>query len=214
MRPVRTVVSTALLVPFLAAAAAGQGNLTPPRLLSAEMAGGPWNVRSGGIAACDVTVDATGAVTNAEIVQDVAPYGQMLADAVRSWRFEPARQGGQAVASRVLVLGFFRPPELTFAAPANPKYKSTTAPDELPWPTAVAVPPYPPRALGGGMVVLEADVSESGAVAGTRVLSAPGAFDGAATDAVKKWTFRPARRGNRAAASRIFMLLTFSGTTP
>ena len=59
-------------------------------------------------------------------------------------------------------LGFFRPPGTTFAAPENPRYKSTTAPEELPWPTSVLVPPYPMNALGSGKVVLEADISDAG----------------------------------------------------
>src|SRR6185436_4401420 len=110
--------------------------------------------------------------------------------------FEPAREGARSVPSRVLVLGFFRPPGINFPAPASPRYKTTAAPEEIPWPTSVAVPPYPPNALGSGMVVLEADVSDRGQVTGTRVLSAPGAFDSAAADAVQKWVFRPARYKN------------------
>jgi TonB family protein len=172
----------------------------------------PWNVQSGGIAACDARLDDRGQVTAADLVQDVPPYGAMLCDAVRAWRFEPAGEGGQAVASRVLVLGFFRPPATAFAAPDAPRYKSTSAPEELPWPTSVAVPPYPPNALGSGMVVLEADVSDRGQVTQTRILSSAGAFDSAASQAVAKWVFRPARRLNREVPSRAFLVISFVGT--
>ena len=118
--------------------------------MGAELGPAPWNVQSGGIAAFDVTLDERGAVTSAEIVQDVAPYGTLLGDALPSWRFEPARKDGLAVPSRVLVLGFFRPPGTTFAAPESPRYKSTTAPEELPWPTSVRCRPIPrtPSAAG------------------------------------------------------------------
>jgi TonB family protein len=138
----------------------------------------------------------------------------MLCDAVRAWLFDPAMAGGQAVPARVLVLGFFRPPALDFAAPDAPRYKTTSAPEELPWPTSVVVPPYPPNALGSGMVVLEADVSDRGAVTRTRILSAAGAFDGAAADTVAKWAFRPARYKGREVPSRAFLLVSFVGTTP
>lgn len=196
---------------FLVAAAA---TTSPPRLVAAEVRAAPFNVQSGGIAACDVSIDEQGSVASAEVVQDVAPYGALLGEDVRSWRFEPALEDGRPVASQVLVLGFFRPPELTFAAPENPRYKTTVAPDEIPWPTSVAVPAYPPNAVGSGKVVLEADVSDEGAVTRTRVLTPASAFDGAAVEAVQKWVFRPAQRGNREVPSRAFMVLSFIGATP
>jgi len=185
-----------------------------PRLVGAQLGPAPWNVQSGGIAAFDVQVDEKGAVTSAEIVQDVAPYGQMLGDALPAWRFEPARKDGQAVPSRVLVLGFFRPPGTTFAAPESPRYKSTTAPPELPWPTSVLVPPYPMNAVGSGKVVLETDISDAGRVTASRVLTQATPFDGASVDALRQWTFRPASRGNRDVASRAFVVFSFVGSTP
>ena len=210
----RLIASALFPLTLAASTAAAQGSLTPPRLVSADMGPAPWNVQSGGIAACEARIDVQGRVTSSDVVQDVAPYGAMLCDAVRAWLFDPATEGGRPAASRALVLGFFRPPGTTFAAPDAPRYKTTTAPEEIPWPTSVAVPPYPPNALGSGMVVLEADVSDRGTVTRTRVLTAPGAFDSAAADAVQKWVFRPALRANREVPSRAFLLVSFVGTTP
>src|SRR5262245_50367394 len=133
----------------------------------------------------------------------------MLGEALPGWRFEPAREGGRAVPSRVLVLGFFRPPAISFAPPENPRYKNTTAPEDIPWPTAVSVPPYPPNALGSGKVVVEADISDAGRVTAARVVSPATAFDSAAADAARQWTFRPATRANRAIASRAFLVVSF-----
>jgi TonB family protein len=199
---------------LLAAGAAAQGASTLPHLVAAHLGSSPAFVQSGGIAACEVRLDDRGQVTAVDIVQDLDPYGAMLAGDVRSWQFEPARVDGRAIASSVLVLGFFRPPTTVFAAPEAPRYKTTAAPEGIPWPTSVAVPPYPPNALGSGGVILEVDVSESGAVTGTRIGSPAGAFDSAATESVQKWTFRPARDQGRAVPSRVFMVLTFIGTTP
>jgi hypothetical protein len=85
----RTELLTVVLA-GLAATAMAQAT-TPPRLVSAHLGPAPWNVQSGGIAACEVTLDENGAVVGADLVQDVPPYGAQLNDAVRSWRFEPAR---------------------------------------------------------------------------------------------------------------------------
>jgi len=199
---------------LLAAGAAADGPWTPPHLARAGLRGSHFNVQSGGIAACEASLDDRGQVTAVKVVQDLAPYDAMLESSVRTWQFEPAREGGRAVSSRALVLGFFRPPSTSFAAPDAPRYKATAAPEEIPWPTSVDVPPYPPNALGSGAVILEADVSEEGTVTGTHLLSAAGAFDGSATEAVQKWTFRPAHHAGRAVASRAFLVVSYIGTTP
>jgi TonB family protein len=192
-----------------AATAAAQGGWVPPRLATAQVGAAPWNAVSGGIAAYEVSLDETGAVAGARIVQDLPPFGALLGEAIRSWRFEPAREGGRAVASRVLALGLFRPPALLFTAPANPRYRDADAPEEIPWPTAVVVPPYPPNAVGSGKVILETDVSSRGAVTGVRILSGPTAFDGAATDTARQWTFRPAARGRQPVESRAVLVFSF-----
>jgi TonB family protein len=187
------------------------GDPSPLRLVAAELAPPPPGTVSGGIAAFDVTVDEHGTVSRAECVQDLAPYGDLLRAALPAWRFEPAHAEGRAVAARALVLGFFRPPSLTFAAPENPRYKSTEAPPEVPWPTSVTVPPYPPNAQGAGLVFLEIDVSAGGKVTGVRVVTTASAFDDAATSTAKAWTFRPAQRNGRPVSSRAYLLFSFPG---
>jgi len=207
----RTPLLTVVLV-GLATTAMAQAT-QPPRLVSAQLDPAPWNVRAGGIAACEVTLDERGAVVSAELVQDVPPFGAQLKDAVRSWRFEPAHEGDRRVGARVLVLGFFRPPA-TFATPESPLYKTTHAPEEIPWPAYVAVPPFPANVVGSGKVVVEADVSEDGKVTSAHAHGAATAFDSAALDAARQWTFRPAARSGRPVASRAFLVFSFIGDTP
>ena len=198
---------------LVVATAAAQGAWRPPRLATAQVGDAPWNAQSGGIAAYDVSLDPAGAVIGASIVQDVAPFGALLGEAISSWRFEPARDGGQAVASHVLALGLFRPPVVLFAAPSSPQYRNTVAPDHLPWPTAVVVPPYPPNAMGSGKVILEADISSRGAVTAVRIVSPPTAFDTAAADTARRWTYRPATREGRAVESRAFLVFSFAAVS-
>lgn len=195
---------------LLTAPDAVMGEDGPPRLISAALAPAPWNALSGGIAAFDISLDERGSITGADIVQDVAPYGGMLRDALPSWRFEPAASGGRAIPSRVLVLGFFRPPVLNFAAPEAPRYKDTQAPDDLPWPTSVVAPAYPANVVvGSAKVVMAVDISERGGVLTIRVVGASTPFDQAAANALRQWKFRPATRGNRSVASRAFIVFSF-----
>jgi TonB family protein len=209
---------TTLLFAALSLAAAAlfaQGDFSPVQLLSAPLWSTiPFGTQSGGIAAFSLSVDETGAVTGLQPVQEFAPYGDLMRRALPGWRFQPARSQGQAVVSQVLVLGLFRPPTLSFAAPENPRYKDTQAPDEVPWPTSVTVAPYPAEATGSGMVIVQVDVSSDGTVAGARVVTEPSIFDSAATGAVRAWTFRPASRNNRDAASRLYIVLLFIGDIP
>jgi TonB family protein len=102
---------------------------------------------------------------------------------------------------------------LNFAAPETPRYKTTFAPPELPWPTSVVVPAYPPNAIGSGKVLLEVEVSDSGRVSAVRQVTPQTAFDSAAGDAAQRWVFRPAQRGNRGVASRVVLIFSFLATT-
>ena len=210
---VRSAVLASSVATMLAAPAPAQTGFTPPRLVSAPVPASPMGAQSGGIAAFDVTLDEKGSVAGVEAVQDFAPFGDLLREALRAWTFEPARDQGRAVRSRVLVLGFFRPPELAVVAPPRPRYKDAVAPPELPWPTSVTVPPYPPNALGSGKVVLEVEVSEEGKVTSSRVLNPGSPFDSAATGAAQAWVFRPASRNGRPSAARAFFIFSFVGTT-
>lgn len=210
---VRSAVLTVSLALPLAAPAPAQTPFTPARLVSAWAPPSPIGAQSGGIAAFDVTLDERGSVTGVDAVQAFAPYGDLLGEALRGWTFEPARDQGKAVRSRVLVLGFFRPPELAVIAPPRPRYKDAVAPPELPWPTSVTVPPYPPNALGSGMVILEVDVTAEGKVARSRVLNPGSPFDSAAMGAAQAWVFRPASRNGHPSPTRAFFIFSFIGTT-
>jgi TonB family protein len=187
----------------------------PPRVRRAELSAAPWNVHSGGISVCELSLDETGAVISADLLQDVPPYGAQLRDDIlSSWTFEPAREQGRSVPAHVLVLGFFLPPTLSLQKPDKPLYKTTEAPESVPWPTEVVAPPYPPNVRGSGMVILEADISDEGLVSSARVLSNGSAFDSAALDSIRRWTFRPAARGGRPVGSRAFLVVSFPVVTP
>jgi len=205
----------ALLLSAMTASLSAQGTGQLPRLTQAQVGPVSWNVQSGGIAACDVTIAESGAVAGVDLVQDVPPYGAQLREAIRSWGFEPARQDGRAVGARVLVLGFFHPPTMHIPTPENPRYKGTKAPDEIPWPTHVTVPPYPPNVLvaESGKVIVEADISDQGAVVSARVLNPGSPFDSGVLDALRKWTFRPAVHAGRSVASRAFFVFSFPTAT-
>ena len=69
--------------------------------------------------------------------------------------------------------------------------------------------PYPPQALFGGEVVLDAQIDAGGKIGDLTVISGNNPFVGPVLDAVRTWTFSPARLGETAVASRIAIVFQF-----
>jgi TonB family protein len=200
--------NTPLLV-LLTAALTAAGSFEPARLTRASVERIPFNVAAAGLVVADVTVDARGSVSDVAIIKDVDPFGSILNESVREWEFAPAREDGRATLSHILVAGLFRPAMLLFPAPPGMRPPDTEPPESMPYPASVAIPPYPPTAVGDRAVLLEVEVTEEGTASNATVVSPPTGFDGAALDAARGWTFRPARRNSRAVPSRVYLVFSF-----
>jgi TonB family protein len=91
------------------------------------------------------------------------------------------------------------------AAPAAPQQRGYTAPTPL----SVVGVPYPPQALFGGEVLLDALIDADGNLSDVRVVNGDAPFLDVALDAVRTWTFNPARVDGRAADARIGIVFQF-----
>ncbi len=76
-------------------------------------------------------------------------------------------------------------------------------------PLTVVNPPYPPRALFGGEVVLDAFIDADGKLTDMSVVSGDSPFLEVVMDAVQNWTFQPARLDGHPAAARIGIVFNF-----
>ena len=193
-----------LLVGLGLLAAAGE----PARLVSGDVPAPPYGTRAAGVVAYDVTVDARGAVTGVRPLRQLEPFSGPLEQAIAGWSFEAAREGGVAAEGHVLVAGLYRPAALMFPAPPPPAAPPAGG-GPVPVPRSVAVPPYPPNAMGDALVLVEIDVGEDGGVTSTRVVGAGSGFDGAAQDAARAWRFAPALAAGRPAPSRAYVVFGF-----
>jgi TonB family protein len=108
-----------------------------------------------------------------------------------------------------MVAGLFRAPALTTSAPVNQPANAAAASAEVAIPSSTSEPPYPPQALAGGLVVLEATVDTSGKVAAARVISSAPPFDEPALEAARKWRFKPARINGRATTTWVYLVFGF-----
>ena len=196
---------------------------TPARFRGGPLPQIPIQAVSGAEIAVEATVSADGRVSEIAILRDAAPFSEFLASAVRGWQFDPAVDAatttsgqGQAavaetrVASKVLVLGLFRPPALFPGTLGTPPTDVGRASDAVPYPTTpLTLPVFPPNALMDDVVVVELAVGPEGNVARMRVVRSAAIFDQPALDAVAGLRFRPARVHGRPAPSFAYVVAAF-----
>jgi TonB family protein len=89
----------------------------------------------------DVVVETDGTVSDAVVVNGVAPFDEQARRAVLGWRFAPARRGDTPVRARIrarIVFRYEEPPEAPNPAPVSPSPSSRSAASAPPPPDAVA----------------------------------------------------------------------------
>jgi TonB family protein len=146
-----------------------------------------------GEAVIEATVDARGWVAGTATIRGTEPFVESVARSVRGWQFVPAEIDGAAIASKVLVAAVFRQPAVySYGQPSDRPNQRPPSP-ELPFPISIAEPSFPPLAHSGGVVVIEAQIGDTGAVTGATVLCSAPPFDAPALTATHQWQFRPAR---------------------
>ena len=192
------------------------------RLRSGAVPQIPVQAVSSGEVALEVSVSATGAVTGITVLRATPPFTEALRAAVTSWRFEPAVDiatppSGDAtpparrtVASRVLVLGLFRPPALFPGTLGTPPETVGTPSDSVPAPRDFPpLPTFPPNALFDGVVLAELRVGADGVLEQSRVVQSAAVFDQPTLDAVSALAFRPARAHGRGTAAYVYVVAAF-----
>lgn len=201
----------------------------PRRLVEpAELDGGPLPVIpvmavAGGEVFLEVAVNAEGRVSGVKPFRDTPPFTDALSAAVKAWAFEPATDAAiplpglpvdartrRPAASKVLVVGLFRPPAL-FAATLGEPPKNVGAPSEdVPVPAGTPrMPDYPVNAMFDGAVLIELQLGVDGSVTRRRLLRSSPAFDGPALIAVDALSFRAARVRGAAVPSVAYVVLAF-----
>jgi TonB family protein len=207
--------SIGLLAVLLAASVAGVAEAqTSSRLRQGFVPAPRGEAYGGGQVVLELMIDPAGRVTAADALLATPPFTDAVADAARRWRFEPAtaiiKERLTPVASRVLLVAVFRPPSL-YAGPApgaEPQRHGTPS-DDVPWPVSLAMPAYPPTAVGDGLVLVEIEMNRRGTARGAYVLTPQSGFDRAALDAVDGWRFTPPARPAIAEPLFVYAILGF-----
>jgi len=192
----------------------------PARYRAGTVPGLPAMVVGGGQVILELAIDRGGRVTAVTTLRTTPPFTDLVAGAVRDWQFVPAagpagaarggeRQPQTAVPSKVLVAAVFRPPAMNAPTLGEPGRDVAPASAESAFPLTTVMPPFPPSAAAGGVVLLEARVDRSGQVGETRVIQSAPPFDDAALATLKQWSFRPARVRGRPVSTVAYVLFGF-----
>ena len=171
----------------------------------------PPLAQNGGLVGLELRIAPSGIVQEAIVIDDSPPFTEEIRKVVRLWKFEPAIVEETPAPARVAVLGLFRAPTLLGGAPPPPKRISGPS-EEIPYPTSTTTPAYPPQALDSGVVMLEVEVDEKGAVADVEILNQTEGFDAVAVEAARKFRFQPAKLDGRPVRS--FAVVVFGFPQP
>jgi len=184
---------------------------SPPRFLSGKTPVQPPLASAGGLTMLELDIAASGIVTDAIVLDEAAPFTEVVRKAAVLWRFRPAEIDGAAVQSKALVVGVFRPPILMGAGLPEPKSLRPAA-EGIPYPITTAMPEYPPNALYEGVAVVEVAIDTRGAVVEARMLSPEEGYDEVALEAAQGFSFRAAQYEGRGVES--FAIIFFGFRQP
>ena len=200
---------------LFAATVSAQDSFAPAQLQSGTAPTLPAMAVGGGQVLLEVSVGTDGRVTDVKPLRMTPPFTEMLIESVREWRFRPAENSGSAngrgaVASKVLVVGLFRPPALTLPTLGEASREGAPASNETAFPLTTSLPAFPPQANRSGVVVLETRVDRGGRATEMKVVHSAPPFDEAARQAVGDWIFRPARINGADASTLVYVVLGFA----
>lgn len=190
---------------------APQEGFVPARFSSGTAPGLAPLAQNGGLVGLELQIAPSGIVRDAIVIDDSPPFTEEMRKVVRLWKFEPASDDGTPAPARVAMVGLFRAPTLLGGAPPPPKRVASPS-TEIPYPTSTATPAYPPQALYGGVVMLEVEVDEKGAVADVETLGHPQGFAAVAVEAARQFRFQPAKRDGHPVRS--YAILVFGLPQP
>ena len=175
----------------------------------------------GGEVLLEVTVDPAGAVSGIKPLRETATWTERMTASVKTWRFTPAeaeipmaerKPGGpttRPVETKVLVAGVFRRPAVIGVTLGEPIKDVAAASTDIPFPTSLITPTYPPGTMSPGVVLVEVRVDASGGVSDAKVrIPSPG-FDSVAMVTARQWKFRAARPGGAAGPAVAYVVFGF-----
>lgn len=181
------------------------GILTLAKPIATPLPAYPPNATAGAVvvAALDVS---SGRVERVSIVGGREPFAASARVALSGWRFPASIRR-----LRIGVVVAFRSPYLAFPGGTGELTVPASArPSDMPFPTRIVEPPYPPNAAGDGAAVVRLAIDATGSVVEATAIRNSGSLTGSCVDAARRWTFAPALdAARRPTASETFVVCVF-----
>ena len=195
---------TMLVMVGVPATVSAQVSIAAPRYISGDLPQVPVLSVSGGEVFLEAVVGTDGRVASTRALRTTPPFTQAVLDAVRDWIFVPA-----ARPTPVFIAAMFAPPSLGGPTLGQPPQDIQPASGAAPMPIAAPPAGYPPRAMGSGIVLVDATLDDAGVVTDARIIVPSPAFDAAALGAARAWSFRPPQAGGHAVTSHAYLMFAF-----
>ena len=165
--------------------------------------GYPPNAVSGGTVVAELVLS-PGGLSTVRILSGGGAFAESAESALKAWRFLPKEK------TSVVVVVHFRDPNFYSTGPATRTIPPAPPNLSLAYPRTVVDPVYPANSLGQGSVVIRADIAPTGALMNTEVIQSGGGLTQASVDAVRNWSFFPAKDAKgRPIESSVFAVLVF-----
>lgn len=163
-----------------------------------------------------------GNIRTIDVLRDPVSMGKIATSSARSWKFRPASEQGQAVASPIPVVFVYRPTNFGFLGPPSglqPTNLKPALPDQ-PCATkgtnyvpaaalAATYPDYPVNSVAWGSVIIQVTINAGGRMAIAKVLHPMPSFTQFSLDALKKWRFQAATLGGKPMDSNLVIAFVF-----
>ncbi len=150
------------------------------------------------------SLSGSGSGTRVRVLSGEEPFLSAVSGALSGWRLPEEGE------SRLVVVKFRQPGLFAVGSPSQKIPRPVTSVGAMPFPRTVTEPAYPPNAVGEGSVVLRVGLGSSGSVETVETLKGLGELTDSGVDAVKAWSFEPARDlSGRPTASEAYVIFVF-----
>jgi hypothetical protein len=184
-----------------------------PAIVSAGDVQYPLNTMAAGIIVFNVSLSATGKITNVNALTDIPPLTATAQSALRSWKFAPASLAGVPEPSQMMVAVVFRHGVQAWSPPVfNPVFASKERAGFIPAGILAATySDYPASTIAASTTVVQVTVKADGIIDNLSVVRGiNGGFVPLAQDAAKQWQFQPAALDGTPVASKVAIAFVFS----
>ena len=185
----------------------------PAEVISASDVQYPLNTTAEGIIVFNVSLSASGMITDVNALTNIPPLTNVAQSALQSWKFMPASFGGATEASQLLVAFVFRH-AVKIRNP--PLFNRVYAPREqagymFPGVFTATYAEYPASTIAAGATVVQVTVKADGVISYVKVVRAmSGGFVPLAVKAAKSWDFEPAMFNGTPVVSKVAIAFVFS----